>query len=63
MTRYQHLADRLEEIVGELDELAFDLLQQAVADGATQRPPEDRTLTQARRSVEKAAVLLRRLAE
>ena len=63
MSRYEDLADRLEEIVGELDELSFDLLQQAVADGATQRPPEDRTLTQARRSVEKAAGLLRRLAE
>ncbi|MET0326937.1 MAG: hypothetical protein ABW219_17105 [Ilumatobacteraceae bacterium] len=63
MSRYADLADRLEEIVGDLDELSFDLLQQAVADGATQRPPEDRTLTQARRSVEKAAALLRRLAE
>ena len=63
MTRYEQLADRLEEIVGELDELSFDLLQQAVADGATQRPTEDRTLTQARRSVEKAAGLLRRLGE
>jgi hypothetical protein len=63
MTRYEQLADRLDELVGELDELSFDLLQRAVADGATQRPPEDKTLTQARRSVEKAAVLLRRLAE
>ena len=63
MTRYGDLAEQLEAIVAEIDEVSFDLLQQAVADGATQRPPEDRTLTQARRSVEKAAVLLRRLAE
>jgi hypothetical protein len=61
MTRYQELAERLEAIGVELDELSFDLLQQAVADGATQRPAADRTLTQARRAVEKAAGLLRRL--
>ncbi len=61
MTRYEDLAERLEAIGGELDELSFDLLQQAVADGATQRPAADRTLTQARRAVEKAAHLLRQL--
>ena len=61
MTRYEELAARLEAIGAELDELSFDLLQRAVADGATQRPPEDRTLTQARRAVEKAAGLLRQL--
>ena len=59
MSRYEDLAERLEAIVAELDELSFDLLQQAVADGATQRPAADRSLTQARRAVEKAAVLLR----
>ena len=61
MTRYEDLAERLEAIGAELDELSFDLLQQAVADGATQRPAADRTLTQARRAVEKAAGLLRQL--
>ena len=61
MTRYAGLAERLEAIGVELDELSFDLLQQAVADGATQRPAADRTLTQARRAVEKAAGLLRQL--
>ena len=61
MTRYVDLAERLEVIGAELDELSFDLLQQAVADGATQRPPADKTLTQARRAVEKAAGLLRQL--
>jgi len=38
-----------------------DILQQAVADGATSRPPADKTLTQARRAVEKAAALPRGL--
>ncbi len=61
MNRYEDLAERLEAIGGELDELSFDILQQAVADGATQRPPADRALTQARRAVEKAAGLLRQL--
>jgi hypothetical protein len=61
MTRYEDLAERLEAIGAELDELSFDLLQQAVSDGATQRPASDRTLTQARRAVEKAAHLLRQL--
>jgi hypothetical protein len=61
MSRYQELTERLEAIGNELDELAFDLLQQAVADGATERPAADRTLTQARRAVEKAAGLLRQL--
>jgi hypothetical protein len=61
MNRYDDLAERLEAIVGELDELSMDLLQQAVADGATQRPAADRSLTQARRAVEKAASLLRQV--
>jgi hypothetical protein len=61
MTRYEDLAERLDAIGAELDELSFDLLQQAVADGATERPAADRTLTQARRAVEKAAGLLRQL--
>ena len=62
MTRIDELADRLEVIGAELDELSFNLLQQAVADGATARPAEDKAITQARRAVEKAARLLRRSA-
>jgi hypothetical protein len=61
MTRYEDLAERLEAIVGELDELSMDVLQQAIADGVTQRPAADRSITQARRAVEKAAVLLRQV--
>ena len=51
MPSYDDLADRLEQISAELDEASFDLLQQAAADGATERPDADR--------VEKAAGLLR----
>ncbi|MGH9271443.1 MAG: hypothetical protein ACRDZ2_09225 [Ilumatobacteraceae bacterium] len=63
MSRAEDLADQLDTIGAELDELSFDLLQQAVADGATTRPPEDKVLVQARRAVEKAARLLRQREE
>ena len=58
MSRYQELAERLRELGGELDDLSLDLLHEAMASGATRRPDADRTLTQARRAVEKAATLL-----
>jgi hypothetical protein len=57
------LADRLESIVDDLDELAFDRLREAVADGIKERPQSDRELTKARRAVEKAAAVLRSLDE
>lgn len=63
MSDFGGLADRLEGIVADLDELAFDRLREAVADGATARPASDKELTKARRAVEKAALLLRRLDE
>jgi hypothetical protein len=56
---FDAIADRLDAIVADLDELAFDRLREAMADGATARPVSDRTITQARRAVEKAAHLLR----
>jgi hypothetical protein len=59
MTTPDALADQLDAIVVELDELAFDRLRHAAASGATERPKDDRTLVQARRAVEKAAHLLR----
>ena len=59
--RGEELAERLQAVVDELDEWAFTDLQEAVARGATSRPPSDKTLSQARRAVEKAAHLLRTL--
>lgn len=56
------LADRLDSIVADLDELAFDRLREAAADGATTRPADDKELVKARRAVEKAAYILRSLA-
>ena len=55
------LADRLESIAADLDELTFDRLRAAAADGETVRPADDKELVKARRAVEKAAHLLRRL--
>lgn len=57
------LADRLDSVVADLDELAFDLLREAAADGASARPADDRELVKARRAAEKAAGVLRRLAD
>jgi hypothetical protein len=55
--RYEHLADRLQVVVDDLDQIAFDQLREASAEGSG-RPPDDKRLTQARRAVEKAIHLL-----
>jgi hypothetical protein len=55
------LADRLDSVVADLDEIAFDRLRRAVADGEVDRPADDKQLMRARRAVEKAAHLLREL--
>ena len=61
MADYEQLVDRLESITSDLDEMAFDQLREAVADGEVARPASDKKLMQARRAIEKAAVILRQL--
>jgi hypothetical protein len=61
MNRFEELAERLDAVAAELDDLAFEQLSEAVHDGATSRPEADRQLVQARRAVEKAAHVLRRI--
>lgn len=61
MSAYSSLADRLRSVLDDLDELAFDQLREAVADGATSRPMSDKELAKARRAVEKAAAVLEAL--
>ncbi len=56
--RYEHLAERLDAIVEDLDEIMFDQLREAAAE-KTGRPADDKRLTQARRAIEKASHLLR----
>jgi hypothetical protein len=58
---YDNLVERLESIAADLDEMAFDRLREAVADGEVIRPAEDKKLMQARRAIEKAASVLRQL--
>lgn len=61
MSRFDSLADRLDAIVEELDDVAFEELRAAVADGVRERPVADKRITQARRAVERAAHLVRSL--
>jgi hypothetical protein len=63
MTDYAGLADRLRSVLDDIDELAFDQLREAVADGATSRPASDKELAKARRSVEKAVRVLEMLGD
>jgi hypothetical protein len=61
MDGYGALASRLEMVAADLDEIAFDQLREAVADGEVERPADDKKLMQARRSIEKAVGILRQL--
>ena len=63
MSDYATLVERLESVAADLDEMAFDRLREAVADGEVARPADDKQLMQARRAIEKAAAVLRRLDE
>ena len=63
MADYDNLVDRLESIAMDLDEIAFDQLREAVAEGEVARPASDKKLMQARRAIEKAAAILRQLDE
>ena len=55
--KYADLVDRLQQVVDELDQVAFDQLREASAAGRA-RPADDKRLTQARRAIEKAMHLL-----
>jgi hypothetical protein len=57
----QPLIERLESVAADIDDLAFDRLSAAVADGEVERPADDKALMQARRAIEKAALVLRRI--
>jgi hypothetical protein len=56
--RYDDLVDRLQLVADDLDQITFDQLREASAEGRG-RPVDDKRLTQARRAVEKAIHLLR----
>lgn len=48
------IVTRLEAIADELGEMSMNLLTQAIQDGLTSRPMQEKSVTQARRAVEKA---------
>ena len=54
----EHIRQQLQQIAEQLDDLAMSVLRDAVEEGATTRPEEERKLTRARRSVEKAISIL-----
>ena len=54
----EHIREQLEQIAEQLDDLAMSVLRDAVEKGATTRPEEEKKLTRARRSVEKAISIL-----
>ena len=54
----ERLADRIDAIAEELDELMFERLRAAAADKAG-RPADDKRLLQARRALDKASRVLR----
>ena len=54
----EHIRTQLEHIAEQLDDLAMTILRDAVEEGATTRPKEEKKLTRARRSVEKAISIL-----
>jgi len=55
--RLAEIAAQLESISASLDEISFDVLREA-SERKSARPDIDRTITQARRAIEKAAHLL-----
>jgi len=59
--RLAELATRLDEVAEAIADLAIDAIREALQTGQTSRPAAERTLTQARRAVDKASHLLRNL--
>ena len=59
MWDYSGLIGRIEGIAADIDDMAFDQLREASAEGMAARPTSDRRLMQARRALEKAAESLR----
>ena len=54
----EHIRQQLQQIAEQLDDLAMSVLRDAVEEGATTRPEEEKKLSRARRSVEKAISIL-----
>lgn len=55
MEQIDSIADRLTLIAEELNDLAMHLLSEAISEGRNSRPELEKRVSQARRTVEKAA--------
>lgn len=60
---YDELCRRLEDIAEALTDRSIDRLRASLEDGGHAWPDEEKQLTRARRSIEKAVSILRRLDE
>jgi len=60
--QFDDIVSQLESISETLGERTFDLLREAVASKSGHRPSEEKTITQARRAIDKAIHLLSGLA-
>lgn len=60
MSSLRELSTQLQSISDELSEKALEILKEAHRTGESKRPDSERSLTQARRAVEKAINLLGR---
>lgn len=49
-----HVIEQLNQIMEELTDLSMKILSDAIAEGAQSRPLEEKKISQARRSLEKA---------
>ncbi|MEY3805744.1 MAG: hypothetical protein RIR69_556 [Actinomycetota bacterium] len=54
MNEVERIIDQLRAISEDLTDLSMQILSDAIADGATSRPKEEKAVSQARRSVDKA---------
>lgn len=61
MSEFDDIVERLRSVSEDLSDHAIRILSEASRAGATKRPDMERTITQARRAVEKAIVLLERI--
>jgi hypothetical protein len=61
MSEFDDIVERLRSVSEDLSDHAIRILSEASRAGATKRPDTERTITQARRAVEKAIVLLERM--
>ena len=61
MSDVDDIVARLRSVSEDLSDHAIRILSEASRAGATKRPDTERTITQARRAVEKAIMLLERM--